>query len=176
MLDELQRCDVGVFVFDGAQPDSFRSAIEQMLQIASNSGDILPCVMVCLNEDQMTPVLEVEVGSACSALNIRPPLTFPQSSATPGSPGARSSSAGALRTVYQSIALAALKPEGAIPETPSLKATQQYRRMVRKAALIAAGGAVTGLVAYFAYRWVQARESGDAIKEGDQRDVSTKTS
>lgn len=173
--EELQRCDVALFIFDGAQPDSFRSTLEQMLVMASTSGDILPCVMVCLNEDQMTPLQVAEVGSACSALGIRPPLSFPQSSTTPGSPGARSSSAGAMRMVYQSVALAALRPEGAIPETPSLKATRQYRRMVRKAALIAAGGAVTGLIAYFAYRWVQGRDAGDESKTSDLR-ASSKSS
>ena len=157
--EDLQRCDVAVFVFDGTQPNSFRSAVEQMVATASASGDTLPCVMLCLNEDQLSATRAAEVGAACSALEMRLPLNFPQTAALPGSPAAKSSAA-PLRGIFQAIVQAALKPEEsmAIPVTPSLKATMQYRRMLRRAALVAAGGTVAGLTAYLGYRWYQGRE------------------
>jgi len=159
--EDLQRCDAALFIFDGAQPETFRSALELMVTIASASGDCLPCVMVCLNEDQMSPTQVTEVGSACSALGINFPVSFPKIAGPSGSSPRSFTNVGPLRTVYQTVVQAAIKPEdsGAIPETPSLKALKKYKSMLRRGALIAAGGTVIGLTAYFTYRWVQARES-----------------
>jgi mitochondrial Rho GTPase 1 len=159
--EELQRCDAALFIFDGAQPETFRSALENMVTIASASGDVLPCVMVCLNQDHMSPAQIAEVGSACSALGINSPLNIPQITGPGGTSPRPSANVTALRSVYQTIVHAAIRPEEsmAIPETPSLKATKQYRSMLRRGALIAAGGTVAGLAAYFAYRYIHARES-----------------
>jgi Ras family protein T1 len=164
--EDLQRCDAAMFIFDGAQPETFRSALELMVTIASASGDCLPCVMVCLNEDQMSAAQVAEVGSACSALGINFPLNFPQIGGTSPRP---SMNVAPVRAVYQTVVQAAIRPEdsGAIPETPSLKAAKQYRSMLRRGALIAAGGTVAGLTAYFTYRWVQAREKSGGGAKGE---------
>jgi Ras family protein T1 len=162
--EDLQRCDGALFIFDGAQPETFRSALELMVTIASASGDCLPCVMVCLNEDQMLPTQVAEVSSACSALGINFPISFPQLVGPGGSSLRSSTNVGPLRAVYRTVIQAAIRPEdsGAIPETPSLKAAKKYKSILRRGALIAAGGTVAGLTAYFAYRWVQARESSNS--------------
>jgi len=162
--EDLQRCDGALFIFDGAQPETFRSALELMVTIASASGDCLPCVMVCLNEDQMLPTQVAEVSSACSALGINFPISFPQLVEPGGSSLRSSTNVGPLRAVYRTVIQAAIRPEdsGAIPETPSLKAAKKYKSILRRGALIAAGGTVAGLTAYFAYRWVQARESSNS--------------
>lgn len=148
--EELQRYDAAVFVYDGAAPESFRAAVEAAVGVASASGDALPCLLLCVNEGASPPALAAEVGAACSALGLRPPLTFPHEAAV--SPRA---AAATLRGVFQALAAAALRPEGHIPLTPSLKAAQAYRRMLRRAAIAAAGGTAAGLAAYFAYRWSQ---------------------
>ncbi|KAL4526211.1 hypothetical protein Ndes2437B_g07466 [Nannochloris sp. 'desiccata'] len=130
--EDLQRCDAALFIFDGAQPESFRSVLELMVTIASASGDCLPCVMVCLNEDQMSPTQVAEVGCACSALGINFPVNFPQIAGPSGSSPRSSMDVGPLRAVYQTVIHAAIRPEdsGAIPETPSLKATKKIQKYV----------------------------------------------
>jgi len=152
--DDLQRCDSAVFAFDGSKLESFRSAVEQMVAVASASGDTLPCLFVALHEGEMSPVLATEVEAACSALKVPMPLSFPP----------QASASGALAGAYRTIAQAALAPEGFIPETPSLRATKQYRRMLRRAALVAAGGTVGALAGYFAYKFYRQQQSVEGAR------------
>jgi len=140
--DELQRCDVATFVFDSCRPDSFKSAVELMVAVSSASGNQVPCIFVALNGgSEMPPGFLEEVEATCSALEVGLPLQFPQASHGVG-----------LAGVYRAVALAALNPDKHIPQTPSLRATKQYRRMLRRAALVTAGGTVAALAGYFAYR------------------------
>ena len=173
--EDLLRCDVAVFVFDGSHPESFRAAISTVVSIASAADDALPCVLLCLNQESISDTMLAEVGSACSALGISPPLFFPQGAATPGSPAAKNA-ATALRKVFQSIAQAATKPEGHIPETPTLKAAQMYRKMMTKVSLIAAGVTATGLIGYFAYRYASSGSSGSGSGgEGGSKGSGSRT-
>jgi hypothetical protein len=140
---------VPAFVFDAARPETFAAAVELMTAVATASGDSLPCVLVALNDGAAAPELEAEVAAACSSLAIGRPVAL---AAPPG--------AGSAAAVYQTVVQAALQPEGAIPETPSLRATRQYNRMLRRAAIGAAACTVAALAGYFAFRLYKEHRSG----------------
>ena len=145
--ERLQRCDVAAFVFDGQQPDSFRAAVRQMVAVATAAGDVLPCLLIAANDEDMGTGLAAEVGEACSALAVKPPCPL---GAKPGA------------GLYQAIIQTALSPELAIPETPSLKATRHYRRMLRRALFFTGAGTVAVLAGYLAWRVSRAHTSSSA--------------
>ncbi|KAL4436835.1 hypothetical protein ABPG75_003974 [Micractinium tetrahymenae] len=145
--EELQRCDVAAFLFDAQHPGSFRAARERMLAVASAAGDVLPCLFLEANEVDASPQLAEEIGEACSQLAVKLPASYP------AKPGA---------AVYQAVVATAQQPELAIPETPTLQAARQYRRMLRKGLLYTAAGTSAVLLGYLAYRLYKDRaaESG----------------
>ncbi len=111
--EQLSACDVAAFVFDGKRPETFRAAVQQMVGVASASGDTMPCVFVGTNDAAMSQALLSEIGAACSSLAVKPPENFGGSSGgTGGGSGAE---------LYQNIVRTAWQPDLAIPETPSLK-------------------------------------------------------
>ncbi|GAB4823148.1 hypothetical protein N2152v2_010194 [Parachlorella kessleri] len=141
--EELQRCDVGAFVFDGTYPDTFRVAVSQMEAVASASGDCLPCLLVAANDSGMPAELVAEINEACSTLAVRTPAAYSRGAAA----------------LYQTLIHLAQQPDHAIPETATLKATRQYRRMLRRG-LIGAGVVTTGALAgYLIYRSYKARSA-----------------
>ena len=154
--EDLSQADVAAFVFDGTKQETFNSAIELLVATATSAGDTLPCVLVCLNDHQMSQDLRAEVAATCASLNLAVPMRYPS--------GVGEDVEGSMRRVYQTIITAALDPENYIPETPSLRAKREYRRMVRRAALIAAGGTVTVLGGYFLYRYF--RYGSDGREDG----------
>lgn len=151
--EDLQRYDVAVFAFDAAKPVTFSTAVEQMLEVATASGDVLPCVLLSLNNKNMAPSMEVDIAVAVTIFGLMNPVEFPDSLSTP-------EGAAELSRVYQRIVASARDPEGtlSIPETPSLKATKQHRRMLRKATLVIAGGTVAAVAGYFAYKVYKASQ------------------
>jgi hypothetical protein len=160
--EELIRADVAAFVFDGTKEESFHSAIELLVATATSAGDTVPCVLVCLNEHQMSQELKAEVAGTCASLNLSLPLRYPPGGVTLVGDEVE----GAMQRVYQTIIAAALDPENFIPETPSLRAKREYRRMVRRAALVAAGGTVTVLGGYFLYRYFRHGNDGGENMQG----------
>ncbi|PRW57931.1 mitochondrial Rho GTPase 1-like isoform A [Chlorella sorokiniana] len=151
--EELQRCDVAAFLFDAQQPGSFRAARQRMLEVASAAGDALPCLFLQANDNEATQELADAIGEACSQLAVKPPASY--SGARPGAP------------VYHAVVATAQQPELAIPETPSLKAARQYRRMLRKGALYTGAGIGVVLVGYLAWRFVsQQKQAAVGSEQG----------
>ncbi|EFN55684.1 hypothetical protein CHLNCDRAFT_133936 [Chlorella variabilis] len=143
--EELLRCDVAAFLFDASQPGSFEAARERMLAVATASGDALPCLFLQANDNEATPQLAERIGAACSELAVRLPASYTL----------RPSAA-----AYQAIALTAQQPELAIPETPSLKAARQYRRMLRRGLLYAGAGTTLVLAGYLGWKLWKDRAAG----------------
>ena len=145
--ERLAAADVAAFVFDGRRPESFRAAVALMVAVASASGDSLPCLLVAAHDQDMSPALAADVGEACSALAVRPPAAL---SPKPGP------------QLYQALVAAAAAPELAIPETPSLRAARQYRRMLRRALISAGVGTAAVLAGLAAWRLLKGSTSGSS--------------
>ena len=145
--------DVAAFVFDWNRPEDFSSIIENMLTIASSSGDSIPCILIGLNEEDATATFAAEVQIACDTLGIGQPL---------GTENMYEVEKGF--NVYQSIIDAAMNPVGHIPETPSLQATKKYRRMVARATMYIGVGTLAGVscwLCYKAYKHYQSSSSSN---------------
>lgn len=134
---ELLDMDVAVFIFDWKEAKDFASVIEDMISVASSSGDSMPCILVGLNAHQATDTVVAEVQMICDTLGISEPIDF-----DPEDPDA----------VYVAIVKAAISPEGYIPETPSLLATKRQRRFVARATMYAGICTLVGLSGYLSYR------------------------
>eukprot|EP00887_Chlorella_sp_A99_P007934 scaffold12.g7934.t1 len=85
---------------------------------------------------------EEQVGEECSALAVKPPVPL---GAKPGT---------------------AVAPELAIPETPSLRQSRAYQRMLRRALLFTGAGTAAVLAAYLA--WRLARDHRSAAGAGSE--------
>lgn len=152
MEETLASCDVAVFLFDGSQPTSFESAVESMIALASASRDTLPCIFVSSN-DESTPTEVVEtIGSACSALSVKMPTALGNGTAA-----------------YRMIVETALQAELAIPETPTLKARRQYRKMLRRAFIFTGLGTTAVLGGYFAWKWKMRQEQKEQAESSSAK-------
>lgn len=156
--DELQQTDVGIFVFDGTKSESFRAACQRLVDIATASGDVLPCVLVALVPEggEMPSTLIAEAGDVCGQLRIQPPLIMSSSTTNHDT----------LSFIYLAIVSAAYQPGPHIPETPSLRSAREFRRTVRKAALGAGVVVTTGLFAYLAYRLYKSHRKSSLENDG----------
>ncbi|KAK9867983.1 hypothetical protein WJX84_007975 [Apatococcus fuscideae] len=148
--EQLAGFDVAAFMFDCSRPQSFQEARVLLEAVATASGNSMPCLLVASKDDLgMNPDLERDCGQACVALNLPLPISV-------------SMQLGEGRSVYQELVNAAQRPNGAIPETRSLKAAQQYRRAMRHAMLWTGVGACTVLAGYVLYRSLSSRPEADA--------------
>lgn len=152
--DDLQAADIAIFAFDGTKHESFRAISHRLVEIAAASGDSLPCMLVGIvpNGGEMSATVIAEAGDVCGALCIHPPLIL-----------SHESSHESLSLIYKTIASAAIRPHGYIPETPSLKSSREFKRKVRKAALGTAIVVTTGLAGYFAYRLYKSHKRSETI-------------
>ena len=134
--------DVAAFVFDWSEPSDFASVVENMVSVASTSGDIMPCVLLGLNKHRATDTFVAEVQMICDTLSISEPVDFDSED-----PNA----------AYIAIVKAALSSDGFIPETPSLLATKRQRRLVARATMYASIATLVGLSGYLSYRMYRSR-------------------
>lgn len=136
--------DVAAFVFDWSEPRDFASVVENMVSVASISGDIMPCVLLGLNRHRATDTFVAEVQMICDTLSISEPVDFDSED-----PNA----------AYIAIVKAALSSDGFIPETPSLLATKRQRRLVARATMYTSIATLVGLSGYLSYRMYRSRSS-----------------
>ncbi|KAK9847488.1 hypothetical protein WJX84_010427 [Apatococcus fuscideae] len=141
--EQLLGYDVAAFLFDCSRPQSFREARLLLEHVATASGNTMPCVLVATKDDLgMHTAVEKDCGHACLALHLPLPISV-------------SLQLGEGRSVYQELIKAAQQPSRAIPETPSLKAAQQFRKTMRQAMLWTGVGACIAVGGYIVYRSVR---------------------
>jgi Ras family protein T1 len=149
-------CDVAVFLFDSSSPESFREAHRQLQQVASASGDTLPCLLVAAKDDLgMSQALLEECGAACEALAMPMPVAV-------------SMRLGVNHCIYARVAEAAQKAHRHIPETDTLKTLREHQRTLRLCLVAAGAGVVVVSVAYTLYSWWTGKErsSGGSYSKG----------
>jgi len=135
----LAAADVGLFLFDSSAAESFAYAHELMLQVATASGDSLPCMFAASKDDiGMSQELVERCKECCAELAM--PLPIPVSM-----------HAGETSSVYARVAEAATAPARFIPETPSLKAMRQYQQTLRRCLIYAGAGVAGGALCYTLY-------------------------
>jgi len=137
--DTLAGADAAAFVFDSTSLASFRTAHQLMLAVTQTAGDVLPCIFVAAKDDLgMSQDLSAECSAAMQALHLPAPVPL---------------SAGSDEALARLVAAAQQDSQAHIPLTPSLRAAQQQRRLIRRTLLYTAGITCLGAAAYGGFWW-----------------------
>lgn len=143
----LAAADVALFMFDGSNKDSFAYAHKLLLEVATASGDSLPCLFAASKDDLgMSQELVELCKGTCATLAM--PLPIPVSMRS-----------GETSGIYSHLSDAAAAPARFIPETPSLKAMRQYQQTLRKCLIYTGIGITGGAVCYAIYHRLKRRDS-----------------
>lgn len=142
--NDLKVADINVsaFIVDWSRPEEFTSTIEEMVSIASSSGDTMPCILLGVNKQKACDSFVAEVQMICGNLGIPEPIEYDPTDSN---------------AAYVAIVKACLFPEEYIPETPSLLATKRQRRFVARATMYASVATLVGLSGYLTYRVYRTR-------------------
>mmetsp|Transcript_28820 Transcript_28820/g.74374 ORF Transcript_28820/g.74374 Transcript_28820/m.74374 type:complete len:1156 (+) Transcript_28820:366-3833(+) len=161
---DLAKADVAAFVFDASSAESFRAAVNLMVQVSTLAGDSLPCVLVAAKEDLvMGAQLEKELAAVMAELQVRGPVRC-------------SALLGELGGVFGTLAVAAVCPEGWVPETPDRKARRQLVHQVATVACVCGVALASCGALYATYRLLRPSSSSSSSSTSTAGNTSSRLS
>ncbi|XP_077247688.1 mitochondrial Rho GTPase 1-like isoform X2 [Tasmannia lanceolata] len=139
--ESLAACDIAVFAYDSSDENSWRKAMDLLVDVAShgeNTGFGVPCLIVPTKDDLDPSPMALQHSTRVSQdMGIEAPITV-------------SVKLGDLNNVFHRIISAAQHPHLSIPETEAGRNRKQYRRHVN-CSLMVVSVAIVGLAAYRVY-------------------------
>ncbi|KAJ0977547.1 hypothetical protein J5N97_013021 [Dioscorea zingiberensis] len=148
--ESLAACDIAIFVHDSSDENSWKKAMELLVQVAShgeNSGFEVPCLIISAKDDLDPYPLAIQDSTRVSQdMGIETPI--------PVSIKLRD-----YNYVFRKIVTAAQNPHLSIPETEAGRNRKQYRRLVNRSLMFVSVGAAVAVVGLAAYKVYASRKS-----------------
>jgi len=146
-LEQLDDCDIAVFVYDRTSMDSFE-VVRGMLRRVAGLPNPPPCLLVAAKDDLP---LNDKVAEACESL--RAELSIPAS--VPVSSRIKEN----VPEIYEQLVSVAMQPQYSVPRTEQRRKQIATQRLIRNALYYTTGAASAATASYFIYRWWTAQES-----------------
>ncbi|XP_020254591.1 mitochondrial Rho GTPase 1-like [Asparagus officinalis] len=148
--ESLAACDIAVFVHDSSDENSWKKAMDLLLQVAShgeNSGYEVPCLIVSAKDDLDPYPLVIQDSTRVSQdMGIETPIPI-------------SMKLGEVNNLFRRIITAAQLPHLSIPETEAGRNRKQYRRLVNRSLMVVSVGAAVAVVGLAAYKVYASRKN-----------------
>ncbi|XP_077247754.1 mitochondrial Rho GTPase 1-like isoform X3 [Tasmannia lanceolata] len=152
--ESLAACDIAVFAYDSSDENSWRKAMDLLVDVAShgeNTGFGVPCLIVPTKDDLDPSPMALQHSTRVSQdMGIEAPITV-------------SVKLGDLNNVFHRIISAAQHPHLSIPETEAGRNRKQYRRHVNCSLMVVSVGAAVAIVGLAAYRVYSTRKNASDL-------------